>query len=89
MSLHYKSPASWLSLASRQNVIKLTPALFTGLMAVSGSRQNVIKLTPALTNPTILVGRQTERDREGRGGREAFHRLIDRRLQNNIGISRA
>jgi len=27
ISLNYKSPASWLSLASRRNVRKLTPAL--------------------------------------------------------------
>jgi len=36
------------------------------------------------------VGREREREIEkGGGGREAFNRLIDRRLQMNIGVSRA
>jgi len=53
----------------RPKVIKLTPALSTGLMAVSGSRQNVIKLTPAFSNPTVPVGRQIEKETMGGGRR--------------------
>jgi len=82
----------WLCLASRQNIIKRTPAPAGrereggGREAREGGvhrcRQNVKKRTRA------QAGRDRERETVGGGRISTFHRVIDRRLQNNIGVSR-